>query len=199
VAVADNAYSRFIQWGKIILPLLALGLLSTMFLFSRTVNPEDAIPISEVDVEQIAREQRLAAPEFSAVTSDGSTVTVRAAVARPDLTDARRLTAEDVDAQILTQEGLEIDIDANEALYDGGADQLSLTGDVQITTSTGYDLRTETLVADLEETGLVSESKVRGNGPSGRLEAGRMELRGQSGAQVLVFKNGVKLIYDPNN
>lgn len=199
MAVADNAYSRFVQWVKIILPLLALGLLSTMFLFSRTVNPEDAIPISEVDVEQIAKEQRLAAPEFSAVTSDGSTVTVRAAVARPDLTDSRRLSAEDVDAQILTQRGLKIDIDANEALYDGGADQLSLTGDVQITTSTGYALRTETLVADLEETGLVSESEVRGNGPSGKLEAGRMELRGQSGAQVLVFKDGVKLLYDPKN
>ncbi len=199
MAVADNAYSRFVQWVKVILPLLALGLLSTMFLFSRTVNPEDAIPISEVDVEQIAKEQRLAAPEFSAVTSDGSTVTVRAAFARPDLTDARRLTAEDVDAQILTQEGLEINIEANEALYDGGADLLSLMGDVEVMTSTGYVLRTETLVADLEDTGLVSESEVMGNGPSGRLEAGRMELRGQSGSQVLVFKDGVKLIYDPKN
>ena len=199
MAAADNTYSRFVQWVKIILPLMALGLLSTLFLFSRTINPEDAIPFADIDVEQIAKEQSLAAPKFSGVTSDGSTVSVRAESARPDLTDSRRLSAETVSAEVLTTSGLQVDVMANEALYDGGSDTLSLSGQVRVETSTGYTLETETLVADLEVTGLVSESEVTGEGPGGTLEAGRMELRGQSGSQVLVFKDGVKLIYVPKN
>lgn len=199
MAVADNAYSRFVQFAKITLPLLALALLSTMFLFSRTINPDDAIPFAEIDVEQIAREQRLMGPKFSGVTSDGSTITVTAKTALPDATNLRRMAATDVSAEIITSGGTQIMVVSERAIYDGGQDSMDLIGDVRMTTSTGYVLRSERLVADLEQTGLDSPGPVNGSGPSGTLEAGRMELTLRNGSQLLVLKNGVKLIYEPNN
>ena len=54
---APNTYSTVVSWAKIILPLVALGLLSTLFLFSRTPDPNRAIPFAAVDVEELAREQ----------------------------------------------------------------------------------------------------------------------------------------------
>lgn len=197
MAVADNAYSRFVQFAKIALPLLALALLSTMFLFSRTINPEDAIPFADIDVEQIAREQRLVAPKFSGVTSDGSTITVTADTALPDATNPRRMAATDVNAEIITTTGTQFMVVSLDAIYDGEQDQMDLIGDVRLTTSTGYVMRSELLVADLQETRLVSPGRVTGSGPSGILEAGRMELTATEGSQLLVLKNGVKLIYQP--
>lgn len=198
MAIANNPYSRFVQFAKIALPLLALVLLSTLFLFSRSVDIEDAIPIFE-GAEEIAREQSLASPKFSGVTSDGSTISVTAESAKPDLTNPRLMSAKNVQADIVTTTGNEITVLANSADYDGTADTLDLMGEVRINTSTGYQLNTDMLAADMAEMGLVSPGPVTGFGPTGDIEAGQMELSGPSGSQVLVFKGGVKLIYQPKN
>lgn len=197
--MVDNAYSRFVQVAKVALPLLALSLLSTLFLFSRNIDPEDAIPFAEIDVEQIAQEQSLAAPRFSGVTSDGSTISVTAEQARPDLTNPRRMTASNVAADILTTGGTQILVLSDTALYDGDSNMLELSGRVRLNTSTGFELQTDALQADLGVTRLTAPGPVKGFGPGGTLDAGSMELTGVSGMQLLHFKNGVKLIYDRKN
>jgi lipopolysaccharide export system protein LptC len=195
--VADNRYSRFVGTAKIVFPLLALGFLSTIFLFSRTLDPSAAIPFSDIDIEKIAKEQRLASPKFSGVTSDGSAISVQAESARPDLLNPRRLSATKVTASIKTLGKDVYDIRADSARFDGTNDDLSLMGNVVITSSSGYALRTESLVANLETTGFVAESDIEGTAPTGTITAGRMELVVKDGSQVLLFTNGVKLIYEP--
>lgn len=184
-------------WAKVIFPLVALGLLSTMFLFSRTLDPSDAIPFADIDIEKIAREQQLTAPRFSGTTSDGSAITVDAESALPDLINPRRLTIQKVIARIETQNGPSYGIIAKTALYDGNDEILDLEGEVRLSTSTGYRLETEKLTADLATTGVTAPGFVTGRGPAGMLEAGSMKLTTDGATQVLVFKNGVKLVYDP--
>lgn len=195
MAAADNRYSRFVQLAKIAFPLAALALLSTLFLFSRSLDPTRAIPFADVDVEKIAREQRLASPKFSGVTSDGSEVTMRAQTATPDPVDGRKLTAEQIEATINTRAGLVYDIEANDALYDGNDESLQLTGDVVITTSSGYRLETQELRTNLKDTALEIPVEVTGSGPETELRADRLDLVNRDGSQVLVFKGNVKLIY----
>jgi lipopolysaccharide export system protein LptC len=196
MAVADNRYSRFVQFAKVVLPILALALLSTLFLFSKRLDPNDAIPFAEIDVEKIAREQRLAAPKFSGVTSDGSAVSVSALSATPDQNDPRRLSAKNVKALIETTSGANYEIAADLALFDGSAETLELTGTVSITTTSGYALKTEQVTAALQETSFFAPTPVTGRAPGGIFEAGNMRLMTKDGTQVLVFKNGVKLIYE---
>jgi len=198
MAVIDNAYSRFVQWAKILFPLIALGLLSTMFLFSRTVNPEDAIIFADIDVEQIARDQKLSSPRFSGTTSNGASIIVDADSALPALTNPRRLTIRNVVARIENQGARNYGITAQTAIYDGTDDTLQLQNDVRISTSTGFRIETEALNVNLETSALTSPGQVIGNGPPGRLEAGSMMLTSDGTSQVLVFQNGVKLVYDPN-
>ncbi len=66
MATYDNTYSRVVAWLKVLLPVIALVLLSTMFLISRTIDPSRAIPFANVDVEGMVRDQRISAPAFSA-------------------------------------------------------------------------------------------------------------------------------------
>jgi len=198
MATRDNAYSRFVQWAKILFPLIALGLLSTMFLFSRNVDPSNAIPFADIDVEQIARDQQLSSPRFSGTTSGGASIIVDAETAMPDMTNPRRLTIRNVVARIENQGARNYGITAQTAIYDGNDDTLQLQGDVRLSTSTGFRIETEALSANLETSALSSPGKVIGNGPPGRLEAGSMKLTSDGTSQVLVFQNGVKLVYDPN-
>ncbi len=198
--MADNAYSRFVAWAKVILPLAALALFATMFLIARQIDPDAAIPFAEVDVERYAREARIGAPRFSGVTEDGTVVSLSAEVARPDLAVSSRMTVEGLDAQMTLPDGSSVAASAGSGAIDSAAQSLELGSDVTVTTSSGYRIEAEALIANLSRTELVSDGPVTAEGPLGRLEAGSMVLQASPsapGAYLLVFKDGVRLVYQP--
>ena len=59
---ALDGWSRLVAALKVLLPLAALAILSTLFLVSNRINPEDALPYADVDVEARLREPRITAP-----------------------------------------------------------------------------------------------------------------------------------------
>jgi len=195
--VSDNRHSRFVGTAKILFPLVALGFLSTIFLFSRTLDPSAAIPFANVDITKIAEEQRMASPKFAGMTSDGSAISVIAESARPNLLNPSRLSATNITASIKTVSESVYDITANKARFDSKSKDLALTGDVMITSSSGYRLNTEGLLANLETTGFVSEDGIVGTAPRGTITAGQMELKMNDGSPVLFFSKGVKLVIEP--
>lgn len=198
----DNSYSRFVAWLKIILPLLALAILSTMFLISRTVDPSQTIPFAEVDPKELASDQRISGPNYSGVTRDGSAISLSAETARPIGTDPTGLSAQLLNAKIETSGGVEIDILATDGNVDTANKVATLSGGVRLTTSTGYDIGTEQIQARLDVTNISTAGPVIATGPFGRVEAGHMQLtrspESPNGEDyLLVFNGGVKLVYEP--
>ncbi|EEW23800.1 LPS export ABC transporter periplasmic protein LptC [Rhodobacter ferrooxidans] len=195
----DNLHSRLVGWLKVLLPLLALVILSTLFMVSRKIDPQDAIPYAEVDVADRIREPRMTEPAYAGVTEDGASLTVTADAARPDAS-GKGGTAQTLRAELDTPDGAHTSIVAQNGTFDDTARQMRLNGGVQITTSTGYLMTTEALVSELDRTEVTSAGPVAGTGPLGVLSAGQMRItatEGVSGSYVLVFKNRVKLIYRP--
>lgn len=200
MATYDNTYSRVVAWLKVLLPVIALVLLSTMFLISRTIDPSRAIPFANVDVEGLVRDQRISAPAFSGVTQDGAAVSIKAETARPLPDGADGLSAEALTARIETPDGAQVDIEAANALVDGGASLLTMSGGVVVTTSTEYRIDTKGLTSKLDRTELESDGAVRATGPLGTLDAGQARIapaEGDASTYLLVFKDGVKLVYVP--
>jgi lipopolysaccharide export system protein LptC len=199
MARAQNTYSRIVAWIKIILPLSALGLLSTLFLFSRTVDPTLSVPSSQIDLEQRAQDLGATNPRFAGVTREGDEIRFAAEFARPDRTTPEHLIADGVTAQIRLSAGTVIDITSGQAQMQQGQMTASLMGEVQITTSTGYVIDTERLNSRLDEVYAETPGQVTATGPVGALTAGRMLLHNnaESGAPELLFTEGVKLIYQP--
>lgn len=194
----DNAYSRLVAGLKILLPLAALGVLATLFLFQQHIDPSRAIPFATVDVEALARDAGIGAPTYAGVTEDGTAVTLTAATARPDPADPRRLSAQEIAAVLESPDGARTDVTAAAGRIDGPGDLLELSGGVTIVTSTGYRLTTERLQAALDRTHVRSDTPVAAEGPPGRIAAGGMELtEAEGGGYELVFTGGVKLLYDP--
>ena len=200
MAVPDNTYSHVISWLKIILPLLALGILSTLFLVARTIDPAQNLPFAEVDVEGIAREQRIGSPNFSTVTDDGSAISLSAESARPDPKNTDRITGTRVNAGIDLPGGERIDVVAAEMELDNTAGAATLKDGVTITTSDGYVMQTRQVQIALDATRVVSQTRTTVEAPIGNLSADSFELSRQAENDqpyALVFKGHVKLLYDP--
>lgn len=200
MALHDNIHSRVVFWLKIILPFLALAILSTLFLFSRHFDTESALPYSEVDVKELARAQRLTRPDYSTVTTDGSALEISAAIAYPQSGTTGAATGEALVARYDTPTGLRIDVTAASGRIDSDAGQMTLQDGVTILTSSGYEMTTRGLDAALDRTRVISEGAVTATGPLGRIDAGQMEIRhsaDRTDDYVLIFTQGVKLLYEP--
>lgn len=195
-----DLYSRVIAWMKILLPLAALGLLSTLFLISRTVDPTQQVIIDEFDLEQRAHEQGVTNPSFAGVTNGGDEVMFQAERARPDLSNPERLIADTVMARFRLTEGTIIDITSDHADMNQGKFTASLDGNVTVETSNGYLVNTGRIDARYDYLFAETPGPVEGSGPPGEITAGKMRLidNEETGTAELVFTDGVKLVYKPD-
>lgn len=200
MASFDNSYSRLVSWAKIVLPMMALALLSTLFMFSGHDNTSQSIPYSQVEIEDLANDPRISAPNYSGVAGDGTAVSLQAETARPDATDSDVILGQNLIAQLETQEGLKLAIVSDQGVFRNDGRYTTLTGDVNARTSSGFVLRSQEFVADLDGVLLSTQTPVEAQAPFGALNAGKMMLTQtdvENGGHQLVFNNGVKLIYTP--
>lgn len=195
----DNFHSRLVNWAKIILPLVALGLLSTLFLLSRKVDLNNQIPVADVDLAQRAHDQGATNPNFAGVTPRGEEISFQAQTVRPDLSDPDILLADGAQAKLSLNGGEEVDITSRSGTANQAQMTATLEGDVLFETTTGYVMRTDSIDTSLTTLYAESPGTVTGTGPPGDLTAGRMLLTSDpdTGIAHLRFTNGVKLIYLP--
>jgi lipopolysaccharide export system protein LptC len=200
MAGRDNAYSRLVFWLKILLPLAALAILSTMFLVARTIDPSRAIPYAKVDVKSLARQPRITGPHYSSVTSDGSSLRISAAEARPEPLHPGRASATKVVATLTTPAGNTAVLRAQRGRIDMPGKLVSFDGKARVDTSDDYHVVAPHMEAALDKTRIEATGGVTATAPFGRITARRMKLTpdpAAPGSYDLVFNGGVKLVYDP--
>lgn len=197
----DNFYSGFVAWVKIVLPLAALGILSTVFVFSDKFDPEETVPATGIDIEERARDQGATNAVFAGVTARGHEVTLRTARAMPSARAPRQFEAEDMSVRLKLRSGREIDIAARKGAVDQPRDRAVLSGDVAFRTSDGYALASDRMLVGFGELYAESPGPVSGTAPAGELTAQRMVLSTDPETETLhlLFTAGVKLVYRPEN
>ncbi|MFD2738337.1 LPS export ABC transporter periplasmic protein LptC [Sulfitobacter aestuarii] len=195
-----DRYSRMVSWLKVLFPLIALALLSTLFLLSRAIEPGDVIPFAEKEIQERLRDQQITGPFFSGVTADGDQIAFSAEklITPSGETGANR--AQRVHAELDLSQGTAITLQAREANVALSRDEAELSGDVIFTSSTGYRISTDRLISELTALNVQSPGPVEGIGPAGTITAGSMSLTApqKGGAVQLIFKDGVKLVYEPS-
>jgi len=192
----DNLYSRFIAWSKILLPLAALALLSTMFLFARRSDTTGEIPFARI--EDIARSPRIASPSFAGIAQDGAVFTVTADTIRPVAGQPDAFAIADFRADVTNLAGDSLTLTAAEGAFDGRARTITLTGLARLTTSTGYAMETTGLTAWLDLNRIESAGALAVRAPFGMLTAARMAYGPGPNGPQMVFNGGVRLLYEPD-
>ena len=193
-----DRYSRMIAWLKVLLPLMALALLSTLFLLSRNVDPMASIPFADSEIQERLRDQQITGPFFSGSTAQGDQISFSAGKIVTGKNNGAT-SAHDVSAQIDLASGARIVFFADAGSVDMAGDNSVLSGNVLITTSGGYKINSDRLVSAMSYLNIESPDRVVAEGPLGALTAGSMRLGTSENIKnpQLVFTNGVKLIYDP--
>ena len=196
--VADNLHSQLVGWAKIILPMSALALLSTLFLLARDANTTDDTALAQA--EEIAREQKVTAPEFAGVTDTGDTIIISAKSAHPDTARPDTIQIDDIRMRLNTTDGSFVEVTAVEGEIDGRAHIASFLGLARLQTSNGYEMETNGLVAELQTGRVTSNGLLEIRAPFGELTAGMVtfQVATADAGQQMLFTNGVRLLYRPN-
>ncbi|MDA7423872.1 LPS export ABC transporter periplasmic protein LptC [Thalassococcus lentus] len=197
MARAEGLYSRVVAWLKIILPLAALALLSTLFLLSRSGDPMMDTPFAEALASGETVQQKVSAPYFAGTTRRGEMLIMTAESARPGLDG--KIHANSLEATLTQSNGATIQLNAPEATLRDGQQEALLEGGVRIESSTGYVVVTDGLISEFNETRARTTGPVKGTAPFGTLDAGGLQISPAEteGDVLLLFTDGVKLIYEP--
>ena len=204
MARGSGGYSTFVRILKIGLPLLSLGILSTLFLFSSRIDLSQPSPIEGVDVDRLIAEQGIGTPQFVGKTTDGAAVHVQAQRAIPNLRPDGGLDATMVQARIDEPSGAVLRLSAPSATFRNQTDDATLSGGVQINSSAGLVVMTDSLEIGRNFDAITAPGTVTATAPFGELQAGAMQItrdsqeNGSTGYRI-VFNNGVKLVYRPQN
>ncbi|HCZ00322.1 MAG: hypothetical protein A3D16_05980 [Rhodobacterales bacterium RIFCSPHIGHO2_02_FULL_62_130] len=198
--LGDNLHSRLVAILKVALPLLALAILSSLFLFSRGINPEDAIPYADVDIADRLREPRMTGAGYSGMTEDGASLSLSAAEAVPGVDG--KATARGVIGTLETPDGAKTQLAAVSVRLEQTTGMLELSDGVELTTSAGLVVQAQGFGVATDRTLVESRGSVSASGPIGQLTAGAVRLSRSETPEgaanyVLVFNNGVRLLYQP--
>lgn len=186
--------TRIVTWLRVILPLIALIMLSSLFLLAR--HPETGSGVS-FRPDDGSASTGMIAPDFAGVTGDGAQIHLTADSSsmrageggQPGSADQVRLTWR-------APEGLAADVSAPRADFADG--QVSLSGGVRMTTSSGWVMTMPEITAALDQDLITADDEVNALAPFGRLTAGAMRISRQTdGDHLLDFTDGVRLLYQP--
>lgn len=191
----NNSYSTFVSWAKVVLPLGALVLLSTVFFLARAVDTEMSVPFSTI--EDAARESRLSNPNFSGMTDPGASFQVSAKTIKPDASDPTRITIEAPTLRAIDPNEGEIRIRAGKAVLSDDLGKITFEDLVRLETSNGYTIESRGLSADLTAGRAQTDGALEIVTPFGGLSAGQLvvELGKTDGGATLLFQNGVRMTY----
>jgi len=193
-----DGYSRIVAFLKVLLPLTALGLLSTLFLISQGGDTETNIPFAQREIEERTQGQQVTAPFFSGTTAQGDEIMVTASLARPGGAGAPAV-ATDLNGRIRMANGSEMTLQSDTGRVRLDKNTASFVGNVEIVSSTGITVNTDQLDTVLSGVSGNSPGPISGVGPIGKFTAGTMQFSSKSegGPVHMLFNEGVKLIYTP--
>lgn len=200
--VTSDRHSRLVLWLKIALPLLALGILSTLFFVAETLDPEAAIPYAKVDVARVLRDQGVTAPSFGGMSSSGVTMSLTAMAIRPDGQEPAVWKGNELKALINLPSGAKIEVESPEGFVNIAENTTTLTKGARLVSSSGYVVRADSIVAAMNAGTVFAKDGIVATGPAGDISAGRMELSRVDTtppSHHLVFQDQVRLVLRPEN
>ena len=188
----SHAYSRFVRWMRLMLPLAALGIVTVLFIWP---DMRDEVLVSIRDRTGIAQtigKNEMIKPRFESKDRKKQPYTITARRAIQGKSDDALVLLEKPVADMLLNNGNWIALEADKGAYRQDTQKLLLQGKVRLFHDRGYQIETGQLHIDLKDNATWSETDIYGQGPEGTLEAKGMKGYGENGH--LVFTGPARLV-----
>lgn len=199
MARSHNSYSRMISWLKILLPLIALGVLGTVFLFNSEDSFEAGFTFSRADIETLGKGSYIKNPQINGMTQKGEPFHLLADEIRPLETDNSLVVITNLNVEFRFSSDIWAKVTSNSALMDVSAQTVWFETGGQLETSDGNVAIVDTLHL-LMAAGELQGSGIVANGPLGQVSADNFRIESNDGEnRVLWFENNVRMHYDLQN
>lgn len=198
--VGPGLYSRIVAVLKVALPLIALGMLSALFLIQTDDRLGGELVFSRADLAALGSGLRVTDATFSGTTASQDRFQFVAATVVPDAAPPTRAEIRELSGTIDLTDGRSVTVVASRGDLEIATQRLQLTGAIDIESSDGYRMRTETMHIDLRAGTLDAGEPVRTEGPRGRIESTTLRITpaaSDGDARRFLFGNGVRVLYDP--
>ena len=199
MAIYDKIYFRVINFLKIALPVIGVGLIIAMFILSRDQVSKAVLPFDKNKFEHELAKQQINQLYYSGQTDAGDELALSAQAAAESLEGQDKLEMTSVSATVKTKYGLEINATAQFGEYLYSEKLLKMSGSVLISSSTGYQLSTPALLVSTDGTYIRGVGPVEGFSPIGKIQAGKIEIKRESAnaPMQLWFSEKVMIDYEP--
>ena len=193
----DDGYSALVAWLKTLLPIVALGLLSTIFLFSGKVDVTQSLPYAEHNIAEIVREQRITRPYFTGIASNGTEIALSAAYASPQVENAHILEITDLSVVLRSTSDRMVQVTAGRGALNSAMQTAQISTNVHIAALPDFWVTTQALDMNLNQGVVSAKGGFQGVTALGAITAGEMHLQMTADDQQIVFLNDVRLVYSP--
>lgn len=199
MATDPGLHSRIVGVLKVGLPLVALGMLASIFLV-QTDRLGGNLIFSQGDIEALGQGLRITNPTFTGTTRGQDQFRFTAALVEPDAAPPERARITALAGEVALHNGPTVELEADTGDLHVPTERLDVAGNVRIRTSEGYRMAAEQATLDLKAGSLIAGNAVETTGPLGRIDSGSLTIEpaAASGeARRFSFGNGVRLVYDP--
>jgi len=198
-----DGYTRFVTVTKVVLPLIAIGLLGTVFLFTNDDSLEGGLTFSKADLNALDSGMRIDKPRMFGSNPNGDLYNFVAEALLPDSLTPSLVEAQKISGEIQYQTGGTVQLSAGKAEFMLEGNQIRLSGGMLVVMADGARVTGDGLLAELDTGKLTSNGAVSATSPLGSIQAGnfRVELveEDEEEKQMIWFENGVMLSFKPES
>ena len=185
-------HSRHVRLLRIAVPLIVAVLLVGGVAFTALVKPLRVLSSANVDVGSLVvsgTKIMMQQPRLAGFTRDNRRYNMIAQAAAQDLTKPDMVELHGINATMEMKDGAVFETVAKDGLYNTKTEQLTLTQNIVVTSSSGYQAFLNEAVIDVRAGKIVSEKPVEVKTATWTINANGMEV-GESG-DLMRFDRGV--------
>ncbi len=185
-------YSRFVGMMKLLLPVLALGLVAAVVIWPNEFSQTTGFHLSYLaEDDGGAAELAMLQPRYLGTDARNRPYVVTADRAIQDPSDQRLITLDRLQADMSMADGQWFTILADTGIYHQQRQHLRLQGSINLFSDQGYEFNAQVVEIDLNIGRATTELPVHGQSPFGTLRADRLVV--EDYGRRLHFKGNVKM------
>ena len=192
-------YARVVRVLRYALPAIAALMIGLVVAWPQLIGGGAGLIAPMLAPEQLdgIDVMRMNNPRYVGRTKDAEPFEVSAASAYLDPAEPDRIHLERVAADIAMAGKRDVHLLAASGLYDREAEDVNLSGGIELTTSDGYRFETPSALLNLERGRVFGREPIAGAGPAGTIAADRFEFR--DGGDRLRFMGRVRVTLHPRS